>query len=459
MKLEEMFKKINIDRLLWIVLGALLVIILFHSLNRFFDHDEFATIHTSWKMFQGEKIYVDFFEHHNPFFYCALIPIIGVLGENVHTIIAVRLMVFLLFLLILLITYLIARKIFNKETGIITLLLLVSTFIFVTKAVEVRLDVPETLFALFSIFFLLVYFEKGGLLYLILSAILLGIAFLFFQLALFPVLIIGCLLLFELFKKNIYFRDVIIYFFIFLLILAPYGIYLFYTKSFYSYFQFNWILNMKFLLRFLPFDLLIQTYGINTILIVFYIVGLLFFMKTSNQRRVGVLSLGLLLSVFFVRHPYPQYLMLAMPLIAMISASTIYTIFKNNKALLFVVLILSFGSQLSWLAQGARNSNGEQLKKIEYVLSITSANDSVYDGEILFNIFRKDVDFFWFNVGPQHALETFKTMTDYNYDIYVIIDRIKPKVISNYHIGNMEDPRIKNHYVQSGRYKDLFIRK
>lgn len=181
MRSDAIFKKININRLLWIVLCALLVIILFHSLNRFFDHDEFATIHTSWKMLQGEKIYVDFFEHHNPLFYYALIPIIGVLGENVHTIIAVRLIVFLLFLLILLITYLIARKIFNTETGIISLLLLVSTFIFVTKAVEVRLDVPETLFALFSIFFLLVYFEKGGFFYLTLGAILLGIAFLFFS--------------------------------------------------------------------------------------------------------------------------------------------------------------------------------------------------------------------------------------------------------------------------------------
>ena len=148
-----------------------------------------------------------------------------------------------------------------------------------------------------------------------------------------------------------------------------------------------------------------------------------------------------------------------MPLIAMISATAIYTIFKNNKALLFVLLIASIGSQVSWLAQLARNSNGDQLKKVAYVVAITNREDFVYDGEILFNIFRKDVDFFWFNVGPQHALETFQTMTDYHYDIYAIIDRLKPKVISNYHIENMEDPRIKKYYVQSRQYRDLFIRK
>ncbi len=459
MKIDAMFKKININRLLWIIICALLVIILFHSLNRFFDHDEFATIHTSWKILQGEKIYIDFFEHHNPLFYYSLSPIIGLLGENIHTIIAIRLIVFLLFLSILVVTYFIAKRIFNSDIAIISLLLLVTTFIFVTKAIEIRLDVPETLCALLSIFLLLVFFEKKGFVYLILSSFLLGMAFLVFQLALFPIFIIGCLLLFELYKKNMLLRDVIIYAAAFLLTVAPYMIYLFCTNAFYNYFQLNWILNMKFLLRFPPFDLLLQTYSISSILVVFYVIGLLFFIKTSNQMRIAVLSLGVLLSVFFVRHPYPQYLMLAMPLIAMIAANAMYTILKNKRAVLFVFLIVSIGSQIPWLTRLARNSNGEQLKKVAYVMSITEKSDFVYDGEILFNIFRKDVDFFWFNVGPLHALETFKTMTDYQYDIYAIIDRFKPKVISAYHIESMEDPRIKNYYVQSRQYRDLFIRR
>lgn len=458
MKLDAMFKKININRLLWIVLGALLVIIFFHSLNRFFDHDEFDVIHTSWKMLHGEKIYVDFFQHHNPLFYYLLIPILGILGENISTIIAIRLIFFLMLLLILFITYHIAINNFGKEIGIISLLLLTSTFIFVTKAVEIRLDVSETLFALGSLFFLLVYFEKKGLKYLALSSFLLGISFLFLQLVLFLILIIGCFLLFELYRRNIFFRDVVLYVSVFLLTIAPYGIYLFWTNSFYTYFQFNWILNMKFLLRFLPFDMLLHTYTFNTLLWIFYAVGSLFFMKKTNQKRIGIVALGLLLSVFLVRHPYPQYLLLAMPLIAMISAYAIYTIFKSSKAMLFVVLILSIGPQLQWLAQSAWNTNGEQLKKIAYVTSMTKKDDFVYDGAILFNVFRKDVDYFWYNVGPRHALETFQAMTDYHYDIYEIIDRVKPKIISNYYIANIDDYRIKNHYERSKQYADLFIR-
>jgi hypothetical protein len=56
------------------------------------------------------------------------------------------------------------------------------------------------------------------------------------------------------------------------------------------------------------------------------------------------------------------------------------------------------------------------------------------------------------------GLVTYQTMTRYDYDIYELIDTFKPKVISNYYIGNMHDSRIAKHYVQSEIYEDLFIR-
>jgi len=414
MRQGEWLKNIDIYRIFWIVLCALLVIVLFHSLNRFFDHDELEAIHTSWKMLQGEKIYVDFLQHHHPLLYYLLIPVIGKLGENIQTIITIRLLIFVMLLLILFVSYLLAKNIFNREIGIISLLLLSTTVIFVLKAIEIRPNVPETFFALSSIFFLFFYFKKRGLLYLVLSAFSLGIAFLFFQLALFLIIFIGCFLLFDVYKRLAPFRDLLLYFSVFLLVLLPYGIYLFYTNSFNSYFQLNWILNMKFLGRFAPFNGLLMLSERSTVLCIFYLVGLIFFMKKSNQIRLGVFSFGLLLSVFLVRTPWPQYFMLAIPLIAITSAHAIHSVFKNNKALLFAFLIFSIGFQLPWLAQGARNSNGEQLKKIQYVLSITRTNDFVYDGDMQFNVYRKDIDFFWYSIDPlMGTLGTFQTMSHY----------------------------------------------
>jgi hypothetical protein len=113
-----MIHNINLTRLLWALFGVLLVVIMFNSLNRWFDHDEFEAVHTSWKILHGEEIYVDFFNHKHPFFYYLLTPVIAILGENTDTIIAIRVIIFFMLLLIFFVTYHFSVKVFNKETGI-----------------------------------------------------------------------------------------------------------------------------------------------------------------------------------------------------------------------------------------------------------------------------------------------------------------------------------------------------
>ena len=85
-------------------------------------------------------------------------------------------------------------------------------------------------------------------------------------------------------------------------------------------------------------------------------------------------------------------------------------------------------------------------------------NDLVYDGDARFNVFRKDIDYFWYNVGENHFLATYQTLRKYHYDVYELIDRKKPKVISSFAIANLDDPRIRDHYSKSDRYDDLFLR-
>jgi hypothetical protein len=182
-------------------------------------------------------------------------------------------------------------------------------------------------------------------------------------------------------------------------------------------------------------------------------------MKTPNQRRTAFLSLGLFIIGFFISVPNLQNFLISMPLIAAVSAYAIHSIFKNNKNLLTVVLILSIAVPSFYLLVLPSHTNAEQLKKIDYVLSITDTEDFVYDGEVQFNVFREDIDFFWFSVKPHSGgLVTYQTMTRYDYNIYELIDKFKPKVISNYYIKNMNDERIAKHYVQSDLYEDLYIR-
>lgn len=450
---------IKVVSLMWVPFGILLAVILFLSLNKEFSFDEIELIHTSWKVLQGERIYVDFFQHHHPLFYYLITPIILVIGENTSTLIGARVVVFCLLLLIFVFTYLLSVKVFGKQTGIISLVFLSTSLIFISRAIELRPDVPQTLFNLIALFYLLTYLENKSLKHLVFSAIASGIAFLFLQKALFPNFLIVTLLLFNSYKKNIRYRDILVYLLVNFLTFLPYLLYFAYSGFLETYFFFNWTLNVNFLDRSYPFETFINTCKTNTLVWFFYVLGLLYFMKTSFQKQFGFISFCLLVFIFLTRKTYEQYFVPLIPLVVIIASHTTISMLGNSKKIITVVLILStivpVYSLHKWTVEF---KNASQLQKIDYVLSVTSPQDFVYDGHVSFNVFRKDIDFFWYSLDPGDGLSTYQSLREYDYNIYELISQYKPKVISNYLIENMQDDRIANHYQQSDLYQDLFIR-
>jgi len=190
-----------------------------------------------------------------------------------------------------------------------------------------------------------------------------------------------------------------------------------------------------------------------------------FIKKTAKQNQIYFISVGLLLSFFVIKVPFKQYFLMAMPFVVMMSAFAISSIFQNHKNLIIVLMVVcllnSYRHFYNFFDETRRKGiyyGQEQLAKINYVLSITNQEDLVYDGAIRFNIFRKDISFFWIH----ETLGGYLMANGYNFskhDTYELIETFEPKVISNVCISNMEDIRIKNYYLQSGRFKDIFIRK
>ncbi|MDE2028522.1 MAG: glycosyltransferase family 39 protein, partial [Candidatus Omnitrophica bacterium] len=203
------------NRLFFRLLGAFffieLSVIFFLFLAQAFGQDELESIHDAWKIFLGQRIFIDFFEHHHPFFYYLLVPIVAAFKENVMVMIAARMLIFLLFLLILVITYKVARNLYGKISAIISLVLLPATMIFIIRAIQIRPEVPQTLFGLLALLFLFFYFERNSLKYLILSSIFLAVSFLFLQIAVFFIFVILALLSFEVFSNRIKLRDLIFF--------------------------------------------------------------------------------------------------------------------------------------------------------------------------------------------------------------------------------------------------------
>ena len=455
------------SKLLWAIIFAEIILIFLYSLNVTFNVDEVESLHASWRILSGQRIYVDFFEHHHPLFYYTLIPIAGLFKESIMMIIAARFFVFLMLLLIFVVTYKISKIVFGKESALIGLVFLGSTKYFVERAVEVRPDVPQALFGLWAVYLLLTYFNNKSLRYLILSSASLAISFLFLQKSIFLAFISGLLLCHAAYCAQIKLRDVILYCIVFIVAVMPYYLHLFFNGQFHDYLLYAWDLNIDLFKQYSGWgrdtmSTLMYSFKVNFLLWVFWLLSLLF-LDTPNKERVGVCSLFLLIVYISMQLHWTQYLTLVLPLIAIMAGYALHKVMglflKRQVFLLWGMAAIYIFSLIFFYSKEMKAfQNTRQLMEMEYVLHITKPTDYVYDGKLSFNLCRKDLDFFWFLQKKMRVLSTVKEKAANSYDIYKLIDQYKPKVISKAQISNMNDPRISEHYQRSVIYPDLYLR-
>jgi hypothetical protein len=115
------------------------------SLVKDFDKDEIEAVHSAWKMLHGERIYVDFFQHHHPLLYAYLTPVIALCGERPATLLACRVAMWPFLAGMLAATYILGRRVFGRPAATIGVLLALASWPLMVKAVEIRPDVPQVL--------------------------------------------------------------------------------------------------------------------------------------------------------------------------------------------------------------------------------------------------------------------------------------------------------------------------
>ncbi|MCU0972010.1 MAG: hypothetical protein MUF57_09560, partial [Gammaproteobacteria bacterium] len=121
------------------------------SIFRFLDADEMEHVHSTWHVLNGAVPYVDFFQHHHPLLWYLLAPVLALTGESAHTIVVLRLGFFLLVLATARATYTLALECrASREAAWLSVFLLLSMTTFVYVAIEIRPDVPQTLFGVVS---------------------------------------------------------------------------------------------------------------------------------------------------------------------------------------------------------------------------------------------------------------------------------------------------------------------
>jgi len=192
--------------------------------------------------------------------------------------------------------------------------------------------------------------------------------------------------------------------------------------------------------------------------------GLVLFVKTPNQKRLAFLGAGLFASVFLVRAPYPQYLIHSYPLLAVLAAAPVAYLYKRRKAGVLIGVALAtvlwysssiVGTPFVW------QTNTDLLAKIDHVLEITDESDYVLDGRPEFNVFRKDVSYFWYSVyGEKSMLASYRTMEPFPLDFLERIETYEPKVVSATILAEelLQMPQMRERYSPDSHYPELLIR-
>lgn len=135
------------------LLGALVGLLLWQRLGlawgRDFDPDELQHIHGGFSIASGLVPYVDYFEHHTPWFGWLAASLIEWLGPDWDTLMAARLAFGALSAGALAVTWWIERSLSGKSAALVALVIHATFLAAIDKGIEIRPDVPAAL--LFSL--------------------------------------------------------------------------------------------------------------------------------------------------------------------------------------------------------------------------------------------------------------------------------------------------------------------
>lgn len=459
-------KKSYLNALLSIII-LLSLIIGTISINRYFDKDEFEHIHSAWYVENGYTPYSDFFQHHHPFLWYFMLPFLFIWGHTVKTVIILRIFVLILLAGIVTMTYLIAQKTTNSsETGLLSVVLLLSMVMFIEKGIEIRPDLPQVLFGLISVYFLIIFFQNGNNRHLIFSGLSASISFLFLQKSIFLLFSYGVIFLYKIVKRRMTVKSFFLFSGVFLLPLFLFWQGLIISGSFNDYLLTNWTLNLYHPDTFSPLKALVPSLIQNQFFWVMstFSLGLILLNKVNDDlRMITFIGLVLLSSVFLVRSPYRQYFMFAIPFLCIDSGYALSFIvskydLKEIQKMLLTLLLLP--CPLFFLLRMSVNSNYSQLKTVDFVLKNSNSSDSVYDGNVRFNLFRHDLHYFWYSIGGKGVFTIYNKLTEDkygDYDIHKLIIRKRPQFISDYEL-NIDESGLGKLYDKTG-YEKLYIRK
>lgn len=435
------------------LLAVLAVLYGAHVGLRYFDRDEFEAVHTAWLILGGNRIYLDFFQHHHELCYHLVAAVLDLTGPRTGSLFVLRGVFAAMSLGIVWTTWALSRLVFRDTTlAWLAVVLLAGMEMFAAAAIEIRPDVPQVLCGMLSLLLILQRMYGRSAWHVLAGGLCMGVAVLLLQKAVVVAGLYGGLILTGMMMRRLKFGDLALFAAGVLIPLAIYAARLWATDEFATYLFWNWTLNLAFSCPDASLFFVWQSLAVNVVTWVLFGVGMarILMARCSVAYPLVLVAWGVLLSSGLYHLHYPQYFLHFFPVMAIIAAYGLRGV-PGCRLVCALVLVASVAGGIKLGVDLVTRSNRAQLERVEYVLAHTAPEDTVYDGNVQFNLFRKDIDYFWFSVRSEcSGLDAYRRLTGYEYDVAGRIRQLRPQVISTYLLddclGDLPEYRTRGPY-------------
>jgi hypothetical protein len=144
--------------------------------KRFFDFDEFQVVYASAALLRGKALYADQIGVHFPLSNIIISLFVSLSGFKIFTLLLARYLILFINGLTLFCIYKMGALLWDRRTGLMAVVLTLSTIVFMNKAIEIRHDVFNTLFMVAGGYYGLNYLKRKRMKALIASALFCGLA-------------------------------------------------------------------------------------------------------------------------------------------------------------------------------------------------------------------------------------------------------------------------------------------
>ena len=405
------------------------------ALSGRFDPDEFQHLHGGWCLAHGLWPYRDYFEHHTPWFWLSLAPLLALFDADrdpdraVDFVLAARGVMWVLGTVALYLTFRLGRVWGGARTGGLAAALLAVTLAFVDKSIEIRPDIPALVCLLGSWLATATAWQRapddrGSRWRLGLAGLLLGAAILFTQKVVFTLPATSVLFAWWVARPPGARRARVIGLAAFaagvavpvaatlLLFAAHTGIA--------TFVEFNLLRNAAWKVRFSPVPSLRRIFDANKVVVGLALLG--WIRAAARLPSTDALcegspflvlhTAGLIAGAFILPVPQLHYFLMVLPLIALLTARLLgdaaFAVARGRgapagalapAAVAALGLALAAGPPLvaGFETLRARDPRmQDQLARLRLVLTLTAPQDTVFDGFTGAGAFRPHAYFYFF---------------------------------------------------------------